>query len=64
VFVDSGRHKLFVDLAGFSNFFVELGIPFPYIMAVVVASIEFGGGLCLILVVLGRSIHADSGMVS
>ena len=49
VFVDSGRHKLFFDLAGFGNFFVELGIPFPYVMALVVASIEFGGGLCLIL---------------
>jgi len=49
VFVDSGRHKLFFDLAGFGNFFVELGIPFPHVMALVVASIEFGGGLCLIL---------------
>jgi putative oxidoreductase len=49
VFVDSGRHKLFFDLAGFGNFFVELGIPFPYVMALVVASIEFGGGICLIL---------------
>src|SRR5262245_27721164 len=49
VFVDSGRHKLFADLAGFGNFFVELGIPFPYVMALAVASIEFGGGLCLIL---------------
>ena len=28
---------------------VELGIPFPYVMALVVASIEFGGGVCLIL---------------
>jgi putative oxidoreductase len=49
VFVDSGRRKLFLDLAGFGNFFVELGIPFPYVMAVVVATIEFGGGICLIL---------------
>ncbi len=49
VFVDSGRHKLFVDLAGFGSFFVELGVPFPHVMALVVASIEFGGGLCLIL---------------
>jgi putative oxidoreductase len=49
VFVDSGRHKLFGDLAGFGNFFVELGIPFPHGMALAVASIEFGGGLCLIL---------------
>ncbi len=49
VFVDSGRRKLFLDLAGFGNFFVELGIPFPYVMALVVASVEFGGGLCLIL---------------
>jgi putative oxidoreductase len=49
VFVDSGRHKLFSDLTGFGNFFVELGIPFPYVMALVVASIEFGGGICLIL---------------
>src|SRR5204863_4373849 len=49
VFVDSGRHKLFFDLAGFGSFFVELGIPFPYVMALVVASIEFGGGICLIL---------------
>ena len=36
-------------LFGFGNFFVELGIPFPYVMALVVASIEFGGGVCLIL---------------
>ena len=49
VFVDSGRHKLFGDLVGFGNFFVELGIPFPHVMALAVASIEFGGGLCLIL---------------
>jgi putative oxidoreductase len=49
VFVDSGQRKRFADLAGFGSFFVELGIPFPYVMAVVVASIEFGGGLCLIL---------------
>ena len=49
VFVDSGRRKLFLDLAGFGSFFVELGIPFPYVMALVVASIEFGGGSCLIL---------------
>jgi len=49
VFVDSGRRKLFLDLAGFGSFFVELGIPFPYVMALVVASIEFGGGICLIL---------------
>ena len=49
VFVDSGRRKLFLDLAGFGNFFVELGIPFPYVMALMVASIELGGGLCLIL---------------
>jgi len=49
VFVDSGRHKLFSGLAGFGNFFVELGIPFPYVMALVVASLEFGGGICLIL---------------
>ena len=49
VFVDSGQRKLFGDLAGFGSFFVELGIPFPYVMALVVASIEFGGGVCLIL---------------
>src|SRR5215831_2747330 len=49
VFVDSGRHKLFFDLAGFGNFFVELGIPFPCVMALVVGSIEFRGGICLIL---------------
>jgi putative oxidoreductase len=49
VFVDSGRRKLFLDLTGYGNFFVELGIPFPYVMAVVAAIIEFGGGICLIL---------------
>jgi uncharacterized membrane protein YphA (DoxX/SURF4 family) len=49
VFVDSGRHKLFADLAGFGTFFVELGMPFPSVMAVAVASREFGGGLCLVL---------------
>jgi len=49
VFVDSGRRKLFPDPAGFGNFFVELGIPFPYVTAVVVASVEFVGGICLIL---------------
>ena len=49
VFADSGRHKFFGDLTGFRNFFVELGIPFPSVMAVVVARIACGGGLCLIL---------------
>src|SRR5262245_4372792 len=49
VFVDSGWRKLFLDLKGYGNFFVELGIPFPYVMALVVAIIEFGGGICLIL---------------
>lgn len=49
LFFESGRGKLFVKLEELGKFFVELGIPFPHLNAVVVASIEFVGGIFLIL---------------
>ncbi len=49
LFFESGRGKLFLRLDELVEYFVELGIPLPHLNAVVVASIEFLGGICLIL---------------
>lgn len=49
LFLESGRGKLFLRLDELVAYFVELGIPWPHLNAVVVASIEFFGGICLIL---------------
>ncbi len=48
VFLQSGWGKLH-DLEGVTDFFVSLGVPFAHIQAPMVAGIEFGGGLLLLL---------------
>jgi len=49
LFFESGRGKLFYKLEELGQYFVQLGIPFPHLNALVTASIEFFGGVCLIL---------------
>lgn len=49
LFFESGRGKLFYKLDELKEYFVKLGIPFPHLNAVTVASIEFIGGIFLIL---------------
>ena len=49
LFFESGRGKLFVKFDELVKYFVELGIPLPSLNAWVTASIEFVGGICLIL---------------
>lgn len=49
LFFESGRGKLFLRLDELGEYFVELGIPLPQLNALLVASIEFVGGFCLIL---------------
>ena len=49
LFFESGRGKLFFKLEELGEYFVQLGIPLPHLNALVVASIEFLGGICLIL---------------
>jgi putative oxidoreductase len=48
VFLQSGWGKLH-DLAAVTDFFVSLGVPFAQVQAPMVAGIEFGGGLLLLL---------------
>ncbi len=48
VFLQSGWGKLH-NLEGVADFFVSLGIPFAQVQAPLVAGIEFGGGLLLLL---------------
>ena len=48
VFLQSGWGKLH-DLAGVTEFFASLGIPAPELQAPIVAGIEFGGGILLLL---------------
>lgn len=49
LFFESGRGKLFFKLQELGEYFVQLGIPLPHLNAFVTASIEFFGGICLIL---------------
>ena len=48
VFLQSGWGKLH-NLAGVTDFFVSLGVPLAHVQAPMVAGIEFGGGLLLLL---------------
>lgn len=48
VFLQSGWGKLH-NLEGVTDFFVSLGIPAAHLQAPLVAGIEFGGGLLLLL---------------
>ncbi len=56
VFLQSGWGKLH-NLEGVTNFFVSLGIPAAHLQAPLVAGIEFGGGL-LLLIGLGTRMAA------
>ena len=56
VFLQSGWGKLH-NLEGVTDFFVSLGIPAAHLQAPLVAGIEFGGGL-LLLMGLGTRIVA------
>jgi len=47
VFVSTGWGKLH-DLGGVADYFASLGIPAPGAQALVVATIEFVGGMCLL----------------
>ena len=49
LFFESGRGKLFVKFDELVKYFGELGIPLPYLNAMVTAWIEFVGGICLII---------------
>jgi len=48
VFLHTGWGKLH-NLQGVTDFFVSLGVPFAQVQAPMVAGIEFGGGLLLLL---------------
>jgi putative oxidoreductase len=54
IFVYHGAGKLFGDLAQTAGFFGSLGIPAPTLSAWLVALVEFGGGLALLLGVFAR----------
>jgi putative oxidoreductase len=56
LFFESGKDKLFYKLEELGNYFAQLGIPFPYLNALVVSSIEFFGGICLVFGVATRII--------
>jgi len=49
VFVGHGALKLFGGLNKFVAFLEQAGVPFPGLMAAVVAAIEFLGGLAIVL---------------
>ncbi len=59
LFFESGRGKLFVKLEELGEFFVKLGIPFPHFNAVFVSTVEFVGGICLILGLATRIFSAQ-----
>jgi len=59
LFFESGRGKLFVKLEELGEFFVKLGIPFPHFNAVFVSTVEFVGGICLLLGLATRIFSAQ-----
>jgi len=58
LFFESGRGKLFYKLNELVEYFAQLGIPFPHLQAPIVASIEFVGGICLVLGLATRVMSA------
>ncbi|GBC78323.1 Putative oxidoreductase MhqP [bacterium HR08] len=49
IFIAHGRQKLFGGLAGFEQYLESLGVPLPGLFAILVALVEFLGGICLLL---------------
>lgn len=49
IFIAHGRQKLFGGLAGFGQYLESLGVPLPGLFALLVALVEFLGGICLLL---------------
>lgn len=58
LFFESGRGKLFYKLDELKEYFMQLGIPFPHVQAPMVATIEFVGGICLIVGFATRLVSA------
>ncbi|MBI4528649.1 MAG: DoxX family protein [Deltaproteobacteria bacterium] len=63
LFFESGRGKLFYKLEELGEYFAQLGIPFPQLNAVTVASIEFVGGICLLLGLATRLVSAPLAVI-
>ena len=54
IFIYHGYQKLFGGLAGTGQFFASLGIPLASFFAVIVALVEFFGGIALLIGFLTR----------
>jgi putative oxidoreductase len=63
LFFESGRGKLFFKLEELVEYFVQLGIPFPHLSSVVVASTEFAGGIFLILGLVTRVVSIQLAVI-
>jgi len=63
LFFESGRGKLFYKLDELKQYFAQLGIPFPDLQAPIEASIEFIGGICLILGLATRLVSAPLAVI-
>ncbi len=49
IFIAHGQQKLFGGLVGFGQYLESLGVPLPNIFAIIVALVEFLGGIALLL---------------
>ncbi len=49
IFIAHGRQKLFGGLTGFGQYLESLGVPLPHVFAIIVALVEFLGGIALLL---------------
>jgi putative oxidoreductase len=63
LFFESGRGKLFYRLNELVEYFAQLGVPFPHLQAPMVASIEFVGGICLVLGIATRLVSAPLAVI-
>jgi putative oxidoreductase len=63
LFFESGKGKLFYKLNELIAYFQQLGIPFPHLQAPMIASIEFSGGICLIVGLATRFVSATLALI-